>query len=138
MGKTGPKCTCCAHREAAAIDLALARGVSVTALSRRYKVSTDALYRHSKAHLPPQLRAKVIAGPDLEGVDLESLRSNESQSLLANLIAVRNRLWAAFDTAEEHGDSAMVARVTGQLHRNLQLTGELLGDLATGSTTINN
>jgi len=32
----------------------------------------------------------------------------------------------------------MVARVANQLHRNLEITGTLLGDLATGSTTINN
>jgi hypothetical protein len=138
MSKTGPKCTCCSHREAAAIDLALARGVSVGALARRYKLGGDSLYRHARNHLPPQLRAKLIAGPDLEGVDLDRLRETESQSLLANLIAVRRRLFAAMDEAETHGDSNMLARVTSQLHRNLEITGELLGDLAKGSTSITN
>jgi hypothetical protein len=60
------KCNCCSHRERPAIDLAIARGVSVSALSRRYDMSTDSLYRHAKNHLPPQLRAKLIAGPDIE------------------------------------------------------------------------
>jgi len=110
----------------------------VRALSRRYKVSIDSLYRHSNRHLPPQLRAKLIAGPSIEGVDLERLRDNESQSLLMNLIAIRNRLLAGLDAAEEAGDSGMVARVANQLHRNLEITGTLLGDLASGSTTINN
>jgi hypothetical protein len=78
--KKGKACNCCSHRERQAIDLGLARGVSVTALARRYAVSTDALYRHRKAHLPAQLRAKLI--------DLERLRENESQSLLANPVAL--------------------------------------------------
>jgi len=66
--------------------------------------------RHRKAHLPAQLRAKLIAGPDI-ALDLERLRENESQSLLANLVALRHRLFASLDVAEEAGDSAMVARV---------------------------
>lgn len=135
--KAGQKCTVCKHRERAAIDLALARGVSVTALSRRYKVSTDSLYRHSNNHLPPQLRAKLIAGPSLEGVDLDALRETESQSLLAHLIALRNRLFASLDVAEEYRDGAMVTRTTAQLHTNLELTAKLLGDLSTGNTTTN-
>src|SRR5262245_23058108 len=134
MTKRPSKCTICSHREAQNIDLALARGVSVTALSRRYKVSTDSLYRHSKAHLSPVLRAKLIAGPDL-AIDLDKLKETESQSLLANLVALRHRLFASLDAAEEYGDGAMVTRVASALHTNLELTGKLLGDLGVGSTT---
>jgi transposase-like protein len=132
----GKLCSVCAHRERAGIDLALARGVSVSALSRRYDVSTDSLYRHRKTHLTAQLRAKLIAGPDIE-IDLDRLRESESQSLLANLVALRHRLFASLDVAEECGDSNMVCRVTGQIHQNLELTGKLLGDLGVG-TTVNN
>jgi hypothetical protein len=132
--KKGNRCTVCTHREASNIDLALARGVSVTALSRRYKVSTDAIYRHSNNHLPPQLRAKLIAGPDID-IDLDRLRESESQSLLANLVALRHRLFAALDTAEEYGDANMLSRVSSQLHANLELTARLLGDLGVGGTT---
>lgn len=130
-------CKCCQHRERAALDLAIARGVSMRALSRRYKVTTWSLYRHAKSHLPPQLRAKLIAGPDLD-IDLDRLRETESQSLLANLVALRHRLFSSLDVAEECGDSGMVARIAGQLHHNLEVTGRLLGDLAVGHTTITN
>src|SRR5436190_21551331 len=82
LAKTGPKCTVCAHREHAALDLALARGVSVNALAKRYQLGSDAIYRHSRNHLPPQLRAALIAGPSLDGLDLDRLRETESQSLL--------------------------------------------------------
>ena len=32
----------------------------------------------------------------------------------------------------------MTTRVVNQLHRNLEITGKLLGDLSSGGTTINN
>jgi hypothetical protein len=35
------------------------------ALAKRYGLGGDALYRHSRNHLPPQLRAKLLAGPDI-------------------------------------------------------------------------
>jgi hypothetical protein len=138
MAKKPTQCTVCRHRERAAIDLALARGVSVRALAKRYKLGVDSLYRHQRnGHLPAQLRAKLLAGPDTD-IDLDRLREIESQSLLANLVSLRQRLMASVDVAEESGDGAMVARVASQLHKNLELTGRLLGDLAVGSTTIQN
>jgi hypothetical protein len=138
MPKIGRQCTVCAHRERAGVDLALARGVSVRALARRYKLGSDALYRHQKNHLPPQLRASLIAGPDLD-IDLDKLRETESQSLLVNIVSVRGRLFSSLDVAEECGDVNMVARVSNALHSNFELTGKLLGDLSSGgSTTINN
>jgi transposase-like protein len=129
------QCRTCQHREAGAIDLALARGVSVTALSRRYGIHTDALYRHRAAHLTPALRAKLLQGPDTD-IDLDRLRETESQSLLAHLIALRRRLFASFDFAEEHGDTRMVTSVAAQLHHNLEITGKLLGSLAVGGGSV--
>jgi hypothetical protein len=84
--------------------LAISRRVSVTALARRYKLGTDSIYRHRAKHLPATVRAKLLLGPDLD-IDLDKLRESESQSLLANLVALRHRLFAALDTAEEFGDS---------------------------------
>jgi hypothetical protein len=136
MGRTGTRCTACGHRELAAINLAIARHVSMTAIGRRYGLSTDVLYRHAKNHLPPQLRAKLIAGPDVE-IDLDRLRETESQSLLANLVALRHRLFGALDVAEEVGDGNMISKLAGALHKNLELAGRLVGDLAVGSVTTN-
>jgi hypothetical protein len=133
----GRACKCCQHRERAAIDLAVARGVSTAAVGKRYGISTDSVYRHRRNHLPPQLRAKLIAGPEID-LDLDRLHETESQSLLANLVALRHRLFASLDVAEECGDSNMVCRVTAQIHQNLELTGKLLGDLGVGSTTVTN
>lgn len=136
MPKHG-QCKCCQHRELAGINLALARGVSVRALARRYGLSIDSLFRHRKAHLPPQLRAALIAGPDLS-IDLDKLRETESQSLLVNLVALRGRLFQILDVAEEGGDGNMLSRVAGQLHNNLELTGKLLGTLSSGHSNVTN
>src|SRR5262249_47499408 len=132
----GRACKRCQHRERSAIDLALARGVSTGAIGKRYGISSDSVYRHRRNHLPPQLRAKLIAGPNIE-LDLDKLKETESQSLLANLVAL-HRLFASLDVAEECGDSAMVCRVTAQLHQNLELTGKLLGDLGVGHSVTQN
>lgn len=137
MGKRGPPCTVCSHREVAGINLGLARGVSMRALANRYRVGPDSLYRHARNHMPPQLRARLIAGPDLD-IDLDKLRETESQSLLINLVSLRHRLFASLDTAEEAGDGNMISRLAGQLHHNLEVTGRLLGDLATGPSSITN
>ncbi|MGO4316345.1 hypothetical protein [Agrobacterium sp. MCAB5] len=137
MAKRGPECSVCSHRERAAIDLALARNVPFAVLARRYKLGSDALRRHAKNHLPPQLRAQLLAGPELP-MDLDRLKETESQSLLANIVTLRHRLFAMMDAAEEVTDTAAAQRVASQLHRNFELTGKLLGDLSTGTQITNN
>lgn len=135
--KPGPTCRVCRSRERAPIELAIARGVTLAALSRRYGVSVDILYRHRNLHMPPQLKARLLAGPSIEGVDLDKLRETESQSLLANLISLRQRLFASLDVAEEHQDGYTLVRIASQLHSNFEIVAKLLGDLHTG-TVINN
>jgi hypothetical protein len=128
------RCLTCTHREHAAIDLALARGVSVRELSRRYGITERALYYHRKDHLPPHLRAKLIGVPELD-IDLDKLRETEGQSLLSHLIAIRNRLFAGMDQVAE----PLVPRFAAALHQNLEMIGKLVGSLGTGgNTTINN
>jgi hypothetical protein len=138
MGRRGPACTVCSHRERTAIDLAIARGVSMNAIAKRSGLGADSLARHARNHLPPQLRAQLIAGPDLDGVDLPRLRETESQSLLLHLVSLRHRLFAALDTAEEFGDGHMLSTLSSQLHKNLEITGKLLGDLNVGHKVTNN
>lgn len=131
------QCTICRHRERAGIDHALACGVSMYALAKRYKVGSDSLYRHRKRHMPPQLKASLLAGPSIEGVDLDKLKERESQSLLMNLVTLRARLFNALNVSEDAGDIGAVTRVASQLHVNLETTGKLLGDLGAGVTNVN-
>ncbi|MGX9431772.1 hypothetical protein [Bradyrhizobium sp. LeoA1S1] len=131
------RCRVCQHREHAAIDLALAHGVSVRALGQRYGLSKDSVYNHAKAHLPAQLRAKLLTGAELP-IDPGQLREKEGQSLLAHLVGLRGRLFNSLGVAEDAGDGVMLSRIAGQLHQNLELTGKLVGSLSTGSTSVTN
>ena len=81
-------------------------------------------------------QGKANRGPDL-AIDLDKLRETESQSLLSHLVALRHRLFASLDVAEECGDGRMISQLAGQLHKNMELVGRLLGDLGVGSTTVN-
>ena len=107
-------------------------------ISRRYKLGYATVYRHSiRPHcFPPELKAKLLAGPTIEGsVALEKLKTLEGKSLLLHLINLRHQLFAALDTAEYVGDGSMLSKVSGQLHHNFEITGRLLGDLGTTAPT---
>lgn len=86
--------------------------------------------------MPPQLIAQLVSRGRTSAEDLEQLRVTESEGLLSHLIAQRGRLYALADGAEQIGDTSAAAKVHGQLSRNLELTGKLLGDLRTGSQTV--
>ena len=51
------RCTICAHERRHQIEIGMVNRVSYRTLANRFQVSRDALYRHSRAHLPPQARA---------------------------------------------------------------------------------
>jgi hypothetical protein len=140
--KSGRECFVCRHRECAAINLSIARGVSLGSIAKRHKLGYASVYRHSiRPHcFPPELKAKLLAGPTIEGTaSLEKLKNIEGESLLLHLINLRHRLFAALDTAEYVGDGGMLSKVSGQLHHNFEITGRLLGDLGTNAPTyINN
>ena len=119
------------HPNRAAIEMALASNIPLQRLAERYDVSTSALHRYKKA-VPPQLIAALRYRVPETSIDLEALQRSESESLLHHLIAIRGQLYAHLNVCNEHGDRNGAARIASQLHRNLELTGELLGDLTQG------
>jgi hypothetical protein len=84
-----------------------------------------------------ELKARLKTTGADKPVDLDRLRISESEGLLQHLVSVRGRLYRALDAAEAIGNPADVARIAQPLHKNLELTAKLLGDLKTG-TTVNN
>jgi hypothetical protein len=97
-------------------------------LGQRYELSKDTLQRHRQNHLSPQLRAQLALG-SAQPIDLEALREDEGSSLLSNLVKHRARLLQAMDTAEALSDLSAVARISAQIHVNLELVAKLLGTL---------
>src|SRR5260370_40258165 len=53
------KCPICSHENRPQIDLAIATGLSKRSIAERFKVSADAVWRHSQAHLTPELKAAL-------------------------------------------------------------------------------
>lgn len=118
------------HPARAEIELQLAKAVPLRVLAKRYGLSPDALWRH-KARLPPQLKQALIGKALKPDIALDALRVEESESLLLNLQSQRIKLLKAQDTAIETEQLSILAAISAQIHRNLELVSRYLGLLVT-------
>jgi len=89
----GRKCTICSHDERHQINVALVHREPYRHIASRHNVSTGALQRHSREHLPALL---VKACEAIEGDDAESLASE--------LIKVKEGVHRLRGKAEDEGD----------------------------------
>jgi hypothetical protein len=137
MAKREPSCQVCRSPDRAAIELGRANGTSCRILGSRYDLHRDAIWRHSTNHMSKELKARLKAAAFDAEVDLDAIRIEESESLLNHLRAVRARLYRGLDNADEFGNLSDLAKMSGQIHKNIELTGKLVGDLRTG-TVVNN
>jgi hypothetical protein len=117
------------HPDRGRIEYDLGRGTPVRALSRKYGLSIHSLYRF-RAKMPPQLRAKHMGARLKAGADLERLRLDESENILQNLALQRARLLLSQDRALEVGYGREVTYIAGEIHRNIKLVGQYLGEFA--------
>lgn len=104
--------------------------VPAPALAAKFRVSKDAIHRHAKNHLSPQMRASILAAEKpTDAIDLEELRTRESEGLLSNLIAQRARILVKGEKALELGDVKASIAAEGAYGNSLMLTAKLLGQL---------
>jgi hypothetical protein len=109
------------------IERALAMGIPMTQIAKRYGHSQDAISRY-RNRMPQQLKAAIIGAALRPGVDdLEKLRSDEAEGLLGNLAHQRARLLLMQDVCMEEGGVDQVARLSGVIHKNLEMVGRYLG-----------
>jgi hypothetical protein len=92
-------------------------------------VSWHAVGRHGRAHLSPVQRAAILSAQRPTEIDLDALRSQESEGLLGSLVAQRARLQQQCDLALELGDVRAAVAAEGAITKNLGVTGKLLGTL---------
>jgi hypothetical protein len=119
------------------IERALAMGVSMTRVAARYGFSLAAVHRF-RDRMPAQLKAAIIGATLKPGVDdLDELRSDEAAGLLGNLAHQRARLLLMQDVAMEEGAGELVARLSGVIHKNLEMVGKYLGLFANLSVSTN-
>lgn len=125
------------HPDRPAIERALAMGVTLKQIAKRYGFSLAAVSRY-RDRMPAQLRAAIIGATLRPGIDdLEQLRRDESAGLLGNLAHQRARLLLLQDECMEEGAVDQVARLSGVIHKNLDMVGRYLGLFASLSISTN-
>lgn len=131
MGRRGVPCTVCASKNRAQVDIGLVHKVPARALAARFDLSKDAIARH-RAHLSPVQRAALLtASRTPTAIDLEQLRTTESEGLLSQLVAQRARLQQCAELALELADVRASVSAESGITANLALVGKLLGQLVT-------
>ena len=129
------KCTICAHPQRYQIELAIVSGVSRRAIGKKYGLSSDAVWRHGRNHVPPERRTELVAGP-LKPAELAQRAADEGMTLLEYTSMVRNTLMARFLAASEADDRTGTALVAGRLLDCLRLTAQLSGELTKAGATV--
>jgi len=129
LGKRGTRCTVCDHRHRHQIEIGLTHGVAARVLGDRFGLSKDAILRHARNHLTPAQRAAILSAQKPAAIDLEALRTTESEGLIASLVAQRARLLVKADFAAEHGDIKGSVAAENAITANLTLVAKLLGQL---------
>jgi hypothetical protein len=129
LSKPGAKCTVCAHERRHQIDIGLVHQVAARVLAERFGLSKDAIHRHAANHLTPAQRAAILAAQKPSAIDLDALRTSESEGLLAGLVGQRARLLVKADTAMEWGDVKGSVAAENAIASNYTLVAKLLGQL---------
>jgi hypothetical protein len=121
------------HPRRAQIEHDLAIGMPCRKVAVKYNLKPDACNRHRKFRMPAQLKAEKFAALLKPNTDLEKLRIDESEGLLASLAQQRARLLILQDDSLRDGKVHETALLANQIHKNLELVGKYLGEFASRS-----
>src|SRR5262249_52151911 len=122
-------CSVCNSPQRREIELSLVPRLPVSTIAPPRGVSRDSAWRHGRLHLTPVQRASYLTALKPSGIDLEELQRNESQSLLAQLLAGRAKLQTYSATAFETGQLSVAVSAERGVTENLSLVSKLLGML---------
>ncbi len=116
-------CTVCTHDERHAVNVALVQREPYRHIASRYSVSTGALQRHAKDHLP-ELLAKAKDAVDVA----------EADSLLERIEGLYKRTEAILEAAEEGKEWGTALAAIRECRGNLELLGRVTKELETAPT----
>src|SRR3954447_16175394 len=128
------------HPDKPAIEAALARGVALRKLEKRYDINFHALLRHRRKmrrEQPEVFQALAAADWKVSPENLEKLRVETSDGYLKILRAQVAKLIAAQDRLLEDGVDAQAASIAGQVARHLELVGKAINAIGTASSITN-
>ena len=117
------KCTICAHKKRSAIDKALVERRVFRDIARQFKVSKDALVRHSDDHLPSSL---VKAQ--------EAREAAQADALLAQVVDLRDKALGVLEKAEGSADLRAAVSAIREARGCVELLGKLAGQLKDAPT----
>ena len=122
------RCRICAHPKRHDLESELADGARLRPLSRRYEISYDALWRHRRRHVPQEHKDKLKFG-DAPTHKLKGMVAEAEISVLKDLNFARHSLLEALAVAPAEDANAR-ASLTGRVHENARIRGQLTGELS--------
>ena len=131
----------CNHPNRAQIDLAIASGLAKKRIAQRFGgLSMDAVWRHGKDHLPPEMRAALALKLIRKEGDTRAVLLEEGAGTIEAIRAIRGPLFARFLAACDCGDDRSASQLAGRIHEGLSLgariTGEMMPAVGTSVTNI--
>jgi hypothetical protein len=117
------KCTVCAHQKRPAIDKALVDRRAFRDIARQFKVSKDALVRHSDDHLP----ASLVKAHDAR-------EAAQADALLAQIVGLRDEGLGVLEKAKEAEDLHTVLNAIKVTQGTIELLAKLAGQLRDAPT----
>ena len=131
-----PKCTLCHDPRRHDIESEVALGARLRATARKHQISYDALWRHWHRHLTADQRDRLKFG-DAPVHKLKGMLADESISVLRDLNFARASIIQAL-TATPVQDGHARAVLSGRLHENARIRGQISGELSNSKLVVNN
>jgi hypothetical protein len=136
---TNNRCQVCRHSERWRLELLRAGGATLDSLAVKFGLHRDAIHRHWRDHVSPEMKASYLCGP-AQLAELAEKAAAEGDSVLDHLRMIRTVLTGQLAAMTEAGDGRGAAYVAGRLTATLEtmarITGEI-GELARNTININ-
>lgn len=136
---TSTRCQVCKHEERWRVELLRAGGATLDSLAAKFSLHRDAIHRHWRDHVSPEMKASYLCGP-AQLAELAEKAAAEGDSVLDHLRMIRTVLTGQLAAMTEAGDGRGAAYVAGRLTATLEtmarITGEI-GELARSTININ-
>src|SRR6266571_8013538 len=96
-------CTVCSHDARPQIDLAIATGLSKRQIAQRDGLAADAVWRHERNHLSPEIKAALALRLIRREGDTRAVLLEEGAGAVEALRAIRAPLFGRFLAAVDVG-----------------------------------
>jgi len=130
------RCTVCSSPLRHDLESQLADGARVRPLARKYNINYDRLWRHWRGHVTPEQKDRLRFG-DAPTHMLKGMVADAEISVLKDLDYARKSIVEALDITPREDANAR-GTLTGRLHENARIRGQITGELAKSPLLISN